>query len=291
MKKILLLLIMLVNLQVVIRCNYIGVGCGLTASAQHMTREAGDNCQDDEDGLWYYYANMALCNNGPEILGYPCHYCNQANDSEEERRLHEWCCPYNPDNQAPWWDDNGGSNGGDGSGGGTSYGTSGVGGSGSEQAPGNSNQSSQQTSNDKSVKFNKFAQEAIDYTLKKYESAAACNIGVQFLFKKIFGYLDSSLDHRANGIADAVKQSPNWLAVNCVDDAIAEADKGYFVIAVWKNPKGGSGHIIAFLPNANGRVMDTGPDGVGKTTEHGWTGSFSSPKRPSVKFYKYKNKY
>ena len=105
MKKILLLLIMLVNLQVVIRCNYIGMDCGLTASAQHMTREAGDNCQDDEDGLWYYYANMALCNNGPEILGYPCHYCNQANDSEDERRLHEWCCPYNPENQAPWWND------------------------------------------------------------------------------------------------------------------------------------------------------------------------------------------
>ena len=161
---------MLVNLQVVIRCNYIGMDCGLTASAQHMTREAGDNCFDEEVGLWYYVSNLSWCHNGPEIWGYPCQYCHQANDSEVDRKYHEWCCPYNPENQAPYWNGDFWTNYWEDSGSSSATGTSYNAGGGGTQGTYNTGGSSLETSNIKGSRTNTDSYFKLYLTSEKYPS-------------------------------------------------------------------------------------------------------------------------
>ena len=55
MKRLILLLILFVNLQIVITHEDMKLFSYSTASAQHMTKEAGDNCQDPVDKLWYRF--------------------------------------------------------------------------------------------------------------------------------------------------------------------------------------------------------------------------------------------
>lgn len=55
MKRLILLLILFVNLQIVITHEDMKLFSYSTASAQHMTKEAGDNCQDPIDHLWYRF--------------------------------------------------------------------------------------------------------------------------------------------------------------------------------------------------------------------------------------------
>ncbi len=53
MKKILFFLLLFVNLHVFITNDGLQFQAGTTAAAQHMYKEVGDNCYDEEIG-WYH---------------------------------------------------------------------------------------------------------------------------------------------------------------------------------------------------------------------------------------------
>ena len=56
MKKLLLLFLLSANVQMLVKDNRIEISAGSTASAQHMYREAGDNCRIS--GLWYQVTDL-----------------------------------------------------------------------------------------------------------------------------------------------------------------------------------------------------------------------------------------
>lgn len=93
MKRLILLLILFVNLQIVITHEDMKLFSYSTASAQHMTREAGDNCHDDEIG-WYF---TTLPCEGVIVDAYVCGYCGKGfGDDKQARDLHEKECMERP---------------------------------------------------------------------------------------------------------------------------------------------------------------------------------------------------
>ncbi len=93
MKRLILLLILFVNLQIVITHEDMRLFSYSTASAQHMTREAGDNCHDDEIG-WYF---TTLPCEGVIVDAYVCGYCGKGfGDDKQARDLHEKECMERP---------------------------------------------------------------------------------------------------------------------------------------------------------------------------------------------------
>lgn len=136
MKRLLFILLLFVNLQIVIKSDYVGLELKcLTAEAQHLTKEAGDNCQET-DGLWYYYADLRLCRSeGAVVEGsytYKCTYCGAIFYDSFERDKHQSTCGYN--SQSYYYGHGStpsGYTGGGGGGGGSSSTESGIGGGGS----------------------------------------------------------------------------------------------------------------------------------------------------------------
>ena len=79
MKRLILLLILFVNLQIVITHEDMKLFSYSTASAQHMTKEAGDNCQDPIDHLWYRFP-FSDCEEvivTPDGIQIECPYCHE----------------------------------------------------------------------------------------------------------------------------------------------------------------------------------------------------------------------
>lgn len=95
MKRLILLLILFVNLQIVITHEDMQLFSYSTASAQHMTKEAGDNCYDEYDHLWYH-VDVAFDCNDYGTVSTPCRYCLKEFGSDEqaisERDRHEYEC-------------------------------------------------------------------------------------------------------------------------------------------------------------------------------------------------------
>ena len=139
MKRLILLLILFVNLQIVITHEDMRLFSYSTASAQHMTKEAGDNCQDPIDHLWYRFP-FSDCE---EVIVTPygilieCPLCHKQFTDFDSFVSHD--CPR--DNMP-----NGDSNGGSGGSGSSGSGGSG-GGSGSSTGGSNGSSSGNSSSN------------------------------------------------------------------------------------------------------------------------------------------------
>lgn len=89
MKRLILLLILFVNLQIVITHEDMQLFSYSTISAQHMTQEGNDNCYLEGYG-WYY---TTLPCEGAEVVAYNCRYCGEAfGDDELARNTHEYEC-------------------------------------------------------------------------------------------------------------------------------------------------------------------------------------------------------
>ena len=94
MKRLILLLILFVNLQIVITHEDMQLFSYSTASAQHMTREAGDNCHDDEIG--WYHSPFTNCDD-TFVDAYVCGYCGKGfGDNKSARDSHEKECIERP---------------------------------------------------------------------------------------------------------------------------------------------------------------------------------------------------
>ena len=89
MKRLILLLILFVNLQIVITHEDMKLFSYLTASAQHMTKEGNDNCY--LEGFGWYYCPVPDCEVG--VIAYHCRYCGEAFDTDKQPRdRHEEEC-------------------------------------------------------------------------------------------------------------------------------------------------------------------------------------------------------
>ena len=89
MKRLILLLILFVNLQIVITHEDMRIFSYLTASAQHMTKEGNDNCY--LEGFGWYYCPVPDCE--LDVIAYHCRYCGEAFDTDKQARdRHEEEC-------------------------------------------------------------------------------------------------------------------------------------------------------------------------------------------------------
>ena len=87
----------------------------------------------------------------------------------------------------------------------------------------------------------------------------------------------------------------HWEQIS-VSEAQQLANEGYFVVAGWINPSGGSGHVVVVVPGEEAysgmwgcnvpTVMDTGSDKRTSGTSIAY--SFDKNKISGVKFFKYK---
>ena len=144
------------------------------------------------------------------------------------------------------------------------------------------------------------AQAAVNNVVDKYGMengtfAPHCNAGVSEAFRLL--YNDNALSNmNANSMITYWTSHPEaWEEVS-MQDAQILANQGYFVVAGWINPTGGSGHVVVIVPGEpvnstswDGKVpltMDTGSNKryVGKPINQ----SFSSKKKDNIKYFKYK---
>ncbi|MBQ0074988.1 MAG: hypothetical protein KBT34_12455 [Prevotella sp.] len=92
MKRILLFLLLFVNLQIVFHNGILD--CSFTSVyAQHMTREAGDNCYDAEIG--WYHSPFSDCRD-VEVTPKKCQYCGTSFDTDLAVLQHEKDCSSKP---------------------------------------------------------------------------------------------------------------------------------------------------------------------------------------------------
>lgn len=76
MKRILLLLLFVVNLQITITDSAIGLRCGAVTHAQTMAREVNGGCEYSDGNGWSLWTPMPC---DPVIAnGYPCSYCHKG---------------------------------------------------------------------------------------------------------------------------------------------------------------------------------------------------------------------
>lgn len=131
---------------------------------------------------------------------------------------------------------------------------------------------------------------AVEYTKKTEGSKAACNIGVQQVAKYLFGYIPDALKGQANNIILQLRKDKGWQKISRTE-AAQYAAEGYLIVAGWYNSSGESGHVVVGNPNSSSndfKVMDCGPNGVGKHECQGWRYSFGTEKRSKVEYYYYK---
>lgn len=121
-----------------------------------------------------------------------------------------------------------------------------------------------------------------------------CNKGVQAAFKNIYGTLPSGMNCKANEMVRYWQSSSSWGEIQ-MSQAQGYANQGYFVVAGWIDPKGGSGHVVVIVPGKETKssswgyvpnAMDTGRDM--RTSSQPLSYSFGEKKRPDVKFFIYK---
>ena len=91
MKKILFLLILFFNIQLACFQDEWSVKAGFKAEAQHMYKEAGDNCQ--KGNKWYMVSE--LCD-GAEESTHTCQYCGLYFSLERDRKSHQRKCKFRP---------------------------------------------------------------------------------------------------------------------------------------------------------------------------------------------------
>ena len=289
MKKFLLFLLLFVNLQIVMHEDEVVLNAGMEAAAQHMYKEPGDNCYDEEIG--WYRSSLISCE-GAVVERFICPKCETAFDDAASRDAHEKTCGETDDdlefgdindfNNDSTYDNS--FNGGGG------YGES-YGGNGSR---GNNNSNSSKNNTSKAKQASK---KVISDVLSKYGAQSACNYGAQKMFTSLYnGKLDSALKGMANDIARQMRTSKNWTNIGTGDGGAKNAQKlaanGWFVVGAWYN-SGGNGHVVVIMPDGN--CLDCGPSRnsncPGKRDDRSWRYSFGDTKRTYVEFYKYREKY
>ena len=124
-----------------------------------------------------------------------------------------------------------------------------------------------------------------------------CNKGVQEAFKAIYGSSDlpPGMKGQANEMAQAWAQNPKYWQHISMSEAQDYANKGYFVVAGYINPKG-HGHVVIIVPGkmspsskwkcAVPRTMDTGSNKRLSNTL--LSNSFGKDKKSQIHYYYYK---
>ena len=189
---------------------------------------------------------------------------------------------------------NSGSNSGGSSGGGGGSGGVIVGGGGSS-GDGNGKPSYVTTT----TKLKSAATSAVSQVINGYGSySAACNIGVQAMFKNIFGSsnLPPGMTGLANDMVRAWANNPGYWHSISLSEAQDYANRGYFVVAGYINPTGRSGHVVVVVPGSMQEsaswncqvpvVMDTG--GGRRRTSCLLSVGFGRDKKSNVVFFYYK---
>lgn len=144
-------------------------------------------------------------------------------------------------------------------------------------------------------KLKNAVKEAVQQTIKSNGSKiAACNIGVNNAFTNLYKSTELK-DKKANQLVEYWKSSANWQQIS-ITQAQQLANKGYFVVAGWKNPTGRSGHVVVIVPGKETyspswgqnvpRIMDTGPNR--RSTDLPLSAGFAKGKKNEVLFFKYK---
>ena len=126
-------------------------------------------------------------------------------------------------------------------------------------------------------------------------TSAACNFGVQEMFKELYGFLPQGMNARANEMVKYWRAHPeHWQPIQ-LSEAQDLANQGYFVVAGYVAPAG-SGHVVVVVPGGGtiskswgGLVPNTMDTGAGmrrnKTTLNF---SFGKDKKGKIEFYYYK---
>ncbi len=97
MKKILLLLLLFANLQMIIKDQGLSLCPLSTALAQQMTEEGLYQCYDEEADE-YYYSSFSECTVTCDTTVYTCAFCEKTFSTPEECTQHEEVCPQKPGN-------------------------------------------------------------------------------------------------------------------------------------------------------------------------------------------------
>jgi hypothetical protein len=95
MKKILLLLLLFANLQMIIKNQGLSLCPLSTALAQQMTEEGLYQCYDEEADE-YYYSSFSECTVTCDTTVYTCAFCEKTFSTPEECTQHEEVCPQKP---------------------------------------------------------------------------------------------------------------------------------------------------------------------------------------------------
>lgn len=126
---------------------------------------------------------------------------------------------------------------------------------------------------------------------------AVCNLGVQALFKQIFGSsnLPPGMSGLANDMVTAWSGNPAYWQSISLSEAQSYANQGYFVVAGYYNANG-SGHVVVIVPGEEvssaswgckvPHTMDTGRNK--RSSQMPLSQSFSSRLKQYVYFYYYR---
>lgn len=194
----------------------------------------------------------------------------------------------------------GGNSGGNNSGGNNSGGGGGVrppGGGGNNS--GGNNSGGTQAAVPGTTAVRSAAEDAVAAMTRKYGTTAACNYGVQAAFKAIFGSsnLPPGMKGDANEMTRAWKGNPQYWEEIELSETIDYANKGYFVVAGYIDPAGGSGHVVVILSGKGTyskkwgcQVPNTMDTGSGKRwTNQFLSNSYGPEKKRRVTYYYYKH--
>lgn len=151
------------------------------------------------------------------------------------------------------------------------------------------------TNNNDVDKLKNAVKEAVLQTIKTNGSKiAACNIGVNNAFTNLYKSTELK-GKKANQLVEYWKSSVNWQQIS-ISQAQQLANKGYFIVAGWKNPTGRSGHVVVIVPGKETyspswrqnvpRIMDTGPNR--RSSDLPLSAGFANDKKNEVLFFKYK---
>lgn len=182
MKRFLLFVLFVVNLQIIYNKENLSVQLGIIANAQHMTYEAQNNWCEGDDLSEGYWSSMPCEFDGGKT-SYVCEICNKGYDDELSRNI----CEYShgdddfewPDWGDPWANDGGsyyGGGGYTGGGGGYSGGGSGyTGGGGGDNTSGGSYTFTTSTGNTVSITLEQYIQsvqegQALCYSISSSDS-------------------------------------------------------------------------------------------------------------------------
>ena len=176
------------------------------------------------------------------------------------------------------------------------WGTENDDGNGSSKDPDETNNTDSETNKKSPSQITDMAKSTVADMISKYgKNMAVCNFGVNTMFKSLFGTND--LDgKRANDMVKYWQNNPSHWEQISVSEAQQLANEGYFVVAGWINPSGGSGHVVVVVPGEETyspkwgcdvpQTMDTG--GNKRTPSQPISDGFGPDKKDNVKFFKYK---